>query len=57
MNGGPENKDIIAILLSLYNVKRVIISVYNAKANGLIKIDYRPIKDSLTKIKHAGIDP
>ena len=57
MNGGPENKDIVAMLLSLYNVKRVIISAYNAKANGLIEVGHRPIKDSLAKMKHAGIGP
>jgi hypothetical protein len=57
MDGGPENKDVVALLLQVYNVKRIIISAYNAQANGAIEVGHRPIKDSLAKMKHAGMGP
>jgi hypothetical protein len=38
-----------------YSIKRVIISPYNAKANGMIKRDYKSIINALAKMTKGGI--
>jgi hypothetical protein len=38
-----------------YNIKRVIISPYNAKANRIIERGHKPIIDALAKITKGGI--
>ena len=39
-----------AVLIELYNIKRVIASVYYLQGQGLIKRGYKPIIDALAKI-------
>jgi hypothetical protein len=38
-----------------YNIKRVVISLYNAKANGIIERDHKFIVDILAKMIKEGI--
>jgi hypothetical protein len=38
-----------------YDIKRIIISPYNVKANGMIEKDYKPVINVLTKIIKGGI--
>jgi hypothetical protein len=38
-----------------YDIKRIVISPYNAKANGMIKRDYKPVINVLIKITKDGI--
>jgi hypothetical protein len=38
-----------------YSIKRVVISPYNAKANGMIERDYKPVINVLAKITKDGI--
>jgi hypothetical protein len=55
INKGSENKDLIMQFVTDYSIKRVVISPYNAKANGMIERDYKPIINALTKIIKGGI--
>jgi hypothetical protein len=56
INGGPENKDLIMQFVTDYNIKRVIISPYNIKANGMIERGYKPIINILAKMIKGGIN-
>jgi hypothetical protein len=38
-----------------YNIKRVVISPYNVKANGIIKRDYKSVINVLAKMTKGGI--
>jgi hypothetical protein len=38
-----------------YNIKRVVISPYNAKANGMIERGYKSIVNTLAKMIKGGI--
>jgi hypothetical protein len=38
-----------------YGIKRVVISPYNAKANGIIEKNHKPVINALTKITKGGI--
>jgi hypothetical protein len=38
-----------------YNIKRIVISPYNAKANGIIERGHKPIINALIKITKGGI--
>jgi hypothetical protein len=55
INGGPENKDLIVQFVTDYDIKRVVISPYNAKANGMIERDHKPIINVLAKMIKGGI--
>jgi hypothetical protein len=39
-----------------YNIKRVVISPYNIKTNGMIKRDYKPVINTLVKMIKGGIN-
>jgi hypothetical protein len=51
---GPENKDVIKQLVTDYGIKRVMISAYNSKVNGMIKRGYPLIVNTLAKITDSG---
>jgi hypothetical protein len=53
MNKDSENKDVIEILTHSYNIYKIKISTYNAKANEHIKVRHKLIKDGLIKMKHV----
>jgi hypothetical protein len=38
-----------------YDIKRVVISPYNIKANGMIERGHKPVIDALAKITKKGI--
>jgi hypothetical protein len=38
-----------------YSIKRVVISPYNIKANGMIERDHKPVINALIKIIKGGI--
>ena len=46
-----ENTDITAILVELYNIKRVVAFIYYPQSQGFIKRGYKPIVDTLVKIE------
>jgi hypothetical protein len=39
-----------------YDIKRVVISPYNAKVNGMIERGHKPVINALIKIIKGGID-
>ena len=53
---GGENADITTMLVELYNIKRVIASIYYLQAQGLIEQGYKPIVDALAKIDSLQLD-
>jgi hypothetical protein len=38
-----------------YSIKRIIISPYNVKANGMIERGYKPVINALAKMTKGGI--
>jgi hypothetical protein len=52
---GLKNKNLIMQFVTDYNIKRVVISPYNVKANGMIERGYKPVIDALTKMIKGGI--
>jgi hypothetical protein len=54
VDGNPENKDIMKQLVVDYGIKRVVISAYNSKANGMIERGYLPIVNALAKMINGG---
>ena len=46
-----ENTDIITTFVELYNIKRVVASVYHLQLEGFIERGYKPIVDALVKIE------
>jgi hypothetical protein len=55
INGGPENKDLVVQFVTDYGIKRVVISPYNAKANGMIERDHKSVVNVLVKMTKGGI--
>ena len=49
VNGGPKNKDLIAKLMTKYNIRRVVISAYHPQANGIVEVGHRAAADALAK--------
>ena len=47
VDGGRENMGEVIRLLSEYDVRRIVISPYNSKANGQVERGHRPISDAL----------
>jgi hypothetical protein len=39
-----------------YSIKRVVISPYNIKANGIIERNHKPVINALTKMTKGGIN-
>jgi hypothetical protein len=54
VDGNPENKDVMEQLVIDYGIKRVVISAYNFKINGIIERGYSPIVNALAKITDGG---
>ena len=50
INKRPENKYLMKTFTKKYNIKQVIISAYNLKANEMIKKGHKLIKAALTKM-------
>jgi hypothetical protein len=50
IDGSGENANITTTLAELYNIKRVIASVYHPQGQGLIERGHKPIVDALAKI-------
>ena len=50
MDSSKENINITAVLTELYNIKRVIASIYYPPVQGLIERGYKPIVNALVKI-------
>jgi hypothetical protein len=46
---------LIVQFITDYSIKRVIISPYNAKANGMIEKDHKSIINALAKMTKDGI--
>src|SRR5271169_3379589 len=55
VDGGPENKDIVDEFAKIYGISRVVISAYNAKANGMIERGHKPVVDALAKMTAGGM--
>ena len=47
---GLENKKFVKTLTKLYNINRIVVSVYYLQANRIIEQGYKPIIDILTKL-------
>ena len=54
VNGGPENKGLVAALTARYGIKRVAVSAYHPQANGMVKRGHKPIVDALAKMTNGG---
>jgi hypothetical protein len=53
---GFKNKDLVMQFVTDYDIKRVVISPYNAKANGMIERDHKSVINALAKMIKGGID-
>ena len=51
IDSGGENANITAILAELYNIKRVMASVYHPQSQGFIERGHKPIVDALAKME------
>lgn len=54
VDGGPENKGLVKAFTKKYGIKRVVISAYNSKANGMIERGHRSLKAALAKMTDGG---
>jgi hypothetical protein len=54
VDGGPENKDLVAVLAEKYNIRRVVVSAYHPQANGMIERGHAPIVAGLSKMTSGG---
>ena len=50
IDGGPENKGFIKVLIKRVSIYRLYISAYNSKANGGIKGNYNNIQNAFVKM-------
>ena len=50
INGGPENKGFIKVLIKRVGIYRLRIFTYNSKANGGIKGNHNDIRNAFAKI-------
>ena len=55
INENPENKDLIMQFVTNYDIKRVVISPYNIKINGIIEKGHKSVINILAKIIKGGI--
>jgi hypothetical protein len=53
VDGGTENKSLVAELTKRYGIRRIQISAYHPQANP-VERGHQPIKDSLAKLAEAG---
>lgn len=54
INGGSENKDVVAKLAERYGVIRVVVSAYHPQTNGIIEHGHKPVLDALSKMSTRG---
>ena len=54
VDGGPENKDLVAALAERYNIRRVVVSAYHPQANGMVERGHAPIVAGLSKMTSGG---
>ena len=54
VDGGPENKGVAEAFAKRYGIKRVQISAYNSKGNGMIERGHRDFLDGLSKATGGG---
>jgi hypothetical protein len=54
VDGDLENKDMVKQLAANYGIKRVVISAYNFKANGIIERGYLFIINIFAKMIDGG---
>jgi hypothetical protein len=53
VDGGPENRSLVAELVERYNIKRVVVSAY-PQANGMVERGHAPVVNSLSKMTQGG---
>lgn len=53
VDGGRENKGLVQELMSLTGTKKIVITPYNAQANGLIEVGHKPIVQALSKLSQG----
>jgi len=56
VDGGPENKDLVATLAEKYGISRVVVSAYHPQANGMIERHHRSVVDALSKLTGGGAE-
>lgn len=49
VDGGPENKGVLTDLCQRYSIRKVVMSVYNARANGTVKNSHLSIFATISK--------
>jgi transposase InsO family protein len=54
VDGSSENKDMVEQLAADYGIKRVVISAYNSKVNGMIERGHLFIVNTLAKMTDGG---
>jgi hypothetical protein len=54
VDGNSKNKDMVEQLAVNYGIKRVVISAYNFKANGMIERSYSLIVNIFAKMTDGG---
>ena len=54
VNGGPENKALVADLVKRYGIYRLMVSAYHPQVNGMVERGHKPIVDALGKITNRG---
>ena len=54
VDGGPENKKLVADLAFDYRIKRCQVSAYHPQANGMVERGHKPIVDALAKLTEGG---
>jgi hypothetical protein len=56
VDGGPENKKVVADLAAIYGIHRVQTSGWNPQAQGLIEGGHKPIVNALAKLRGNWVD-
>ena len=56
INKGSENKNLVKQFVADYSIKRVIISPYNAKVNGIIERGHKFIINALAKMTKGDVN-
>ena len=54
VDGGPENKALVADLAKRYGIHRLVVSAYHPQANGMVERGHKPIVDALGKMTNGG---
>ena len=51
---GPENKELLIILIKKYKINKIIVFIYYFQANRIEKVGYKFIKNALSKLANFG---